>query len=86
MELKDLFYPAIFIIIAFLLLNTTKLKRNSTNSTNEENGTLKDLPKNYVDYIPKNSFVKPKHELLQLLSDISSSDKAKPSFSLHNLI
>lgn len=75
MELKDFFYPAIFIIIAFLLLNTTKLKRNSTNSTNEENGILKDLPKNYVDYVPKNSFVKPKHELLQLLSDISSSDK-----------
>ena len=78
MELKDLFYPAIFIIIAFLLLNTTKLKRNKStevNNNQEHNGILKDLPTNHMDYVPKDSFVKPKHELLQLLSDISSSDK-----------
>lgn len=78
MELKDVFYPAIFIIIAFLLLNTTNIKR-----TNDEQKVMEDkqipntneILKDNREFKISNSFVKPKHELLQLLSDISSSDK-----------
>jgi len=79
MELKDAFYPLLFIIVAVLLFNTTKLKNNN-NTRNGigngiGNGILKDLPNNYMDYVPKDSFVKPQHELLRLLNDISSADK-----------
>tara|TARA_A100001015_G_scaffold286177_1_gene354511 strand:- start:496 stop:1491 length:996 start_codon:yes stop_codon:yes gene_type:complete len=71
MNFKDFIYPLLFIFVIIVIFNTTRLNRNIS----EKNGILKDLPNNHKELLPKNGFVKPKHTLLNLLNDISSSDK-----------
>lgn len=72
MDLSEYIYPLVFIFIVIMIFNTTRLNRNIPNNSN---GILKDLPKNHRELIPQNGFVKPQHKLLNLLNDISSSDK-----------
>lgn len=76
MELSEYFYPLLFIFIIIIIFNTTRLKRNNlTHDSVSTKSTYLDFPNNHKELIPKNGFVKPQHELLNLLNDISSSDK-----------
>ena len=72
MDLSEYIYPIVFIFIIIMIFNTTRLNRNIPN---EKNRILKDLPENHKELIPQNGFVKPQHKLLNLLNNISSSDK-----------
>lgn len=80
MELKKYhFYIILFLIIVFLLYNTTSLKKslftsNVINVSQDSNMLLK-YPENANELLPENGFVKPQHKLLELLSNISSGNK-----------
>ena len=68
-------YVVGIVIIVFLLLNNKALKLHTNDYNGQKIVNIPDLPSNYQDYIPENSFVKPQHKLLRLLNNISASDK-----------
>tara|TARA_A100001015_G_scaffold321546_1_gene452880 strand:+ start:383 stop:1366 length:984 start_codon:yes stop_codon:yes gene_type:complete len=61
----------LLVIIIYFIVNNGKLNRDFLDEKIKYNVIKKELDR----HIPENSFVKPEHKLLNLLNNISSSDK-----------
>ncbi len=75
METKYYVYILLFVGIIFLIYHTTKVNPTAQKLIQPSKTIHMKYPENHMDLIPKNSFVKPQHKLLNLLNDISSGNK-----------